>query len=289
MHRLFGIFKVAVILSVDFIVIYSMFKNLWIAAIVVGVVFLYTLFGGYIALFKEGAISSRNLPIHQKNKFESAKLRLVTDVKSANNINISGIKLYLIPDDDINATAYGFNCISVTRGTLDNTDPITLNAVLAHEVSHILNFDAEFNRAVFCSVTLVVALLSILSFAIATIIFLISIVFGCFRSCLGVTAYRCAKKATRNIFNVLQRIIILTYRSLLSLISRYAEYRSDKFSFTLGYGVQLSHFLSLIESCEQQPLTLTEILYRSHPPTSKRIAHLEKLLNIEYVNRIANR
>ena len=32
------------------------------------------------------------------------------------------------------ATAYGFNCISVSKGTFDNTDPMTLNAVLGHEI-----------------------------------------------------------------------------------------------------------------------------------------------------------
>ena len=90
----------------------------------------------------------------------------------------------------MNATAYGFNCVSVTRGTFDNADPITLNAVLAHEVSHILNFDAEFNRAVFCSVTLLVGALSVMSFAMVAIIFLIfpcSELFPLLAGCYGLS------------------------------------------------------------------------------------------------------
>lgn len=154
MSRLFGILKVALVLAIDFAAIYSLFDGPDIASGAVGVIALYVLFGGYLTLLKEGAVSSKKLPTYQRNRLETAKMQLVADVKSVSGTNISGLKLYLVPGDDMNATAYGFNCVSVTRGTFDNTDPITLNAVLGHEISHILHWDAEFNRAVFCSVTL---------------------------------------------------------------------------------------------------------------------------------------
>ena len=206
-------------------------------------------------------------------------MQLVADVKSVSGANIFGLKLYLVPgDDDMNATAYGFNCVSVTRGTFDNADPITLNAVLGHEISHILHCDAEFNRAVFCSVTLVVAALSVMSFTAMALIFLVFLVLSCFRSWLGVMAFQGTTKAVGGIFNLLQRGVVVIYRSLLSLASRHAEYRSDKYSCMLGYGVQLSHFLALAEPNSQRQLTLTEAMYRSHPPTPKRIARLERLM-----------
>lgn len=182
MSRFCGILKVALVLALDFVAIYSLFENPYIASIAVGVISVYVLFGGYLALLKEGAVISKKLPAFQSNKLEAAKTQLVADVKSVSGANISGLKLYLVPGDNMNATAYGFNCVSVTRGTFDNADPITLNAVLAHEVSHILNFDAEFNRAVFCSVTLLVGALSVMSFAMMAIIFLIFLVLSCFRS-----------------------------------------------------------------------------------------------------------
>lgn len=290
MSRLFGIIKAAIVLAIDFAAIYSLFEDPYIASIAVGVIALYVLFGGYLALLKEGAVSSKKLPAYQRNRLETAKMQLVADVKSVSGANISGLKLYLVPgDDDMNATAYGFNCVSVTRGTFDNADLITLNAVLAHEVSHILNFDAEFNRAVFCSVTLLVGALSVMSFAMMAIIFLIFLVLSCFRSWLSVMAFQGTTKAVGALFSLLQRGVVVIYRSLLSLVSRHAEYRSDKYSCMLGYGVQLSHFLALTEPNNQRQLTLTEAMYRSHPPTSKRIARLEKLILTQSTIEIANR
>lgn len=290
MSRLFGILKVALVMVLDFLAIYSLLEDLTIASIAVGVLALYVLFGGYFALLKEGAVSSKKLPTYQRNRLETAKAQLVADVKSASGTNISGIKLYLVPgDNEMNATAYGFNCVSITRGTFDNADPITLNAVLAHEISHILSFDAEFNRAVFCSITLLIAAISIMSFAAMVAIFLIFLILSCFRSWLGVIAFRGTTKAVGGIFSMLQRGIIMIYRSLLSLASRHAEYRSDKYSCELGYGLQLSHFLALAEQANQRQMTLTEAMYRSHPPTEKRIARLEKQLIAQSTTNFVNR
>lgn len=290
MARLFGILKVALVLAIDFVAIYSLFEDPYIASIAVGVISLYVLFGGYFALLKEGAVSSKKLPTYQRNRLEAAKMQLAADVKSVNGANISGLKLYLVPgDDDMNATAYGFNCVSVTRGTFDNADSITLNAVLGHEISHILNFDAEFNRVVFCSVTLLVGVLSVMSFVAMAIIFLIFLVLSCFRSWLGVMAFQGTTKVVGGLFGLLQRGIVAIYRSLLSLASRHAEYRSDKYSCMLGYGVQLLHFLTLAEPNSQRQLTLTEAMYRSHPPTPKRIARLEKQLLEQNSTEVVNR
>lgn len=279
MSRLFGIFKVALVLVIDYVAIYSLLDDPYIASGVIGVITLYVLFGGYLALLKEGAVSSKKLPAYQRNRLEAAKAQLAADVKSASGVNLSGLKLYLVPgDDDMNATAYGFNCVSVTRGTFDNTAPITLQAVLAHEISHLLHWDAEFNRAVFCSVTLVVATLSVMSFTAMAIIFLVFLILSCFRSWLGVLAFQGTTKVVGGFFGLFQRGIVVVYRSLLSLASRHAEYRSDKYSYMLGYGIQLSHFLALAEPNSQRQLTLTEAIYRSHPPTVKRIARLEAYL-----------
>ena len=289
MSRLFGVLRVVLVLLLDFVVIYSLFEDFYIASTIVGVIALYVLFGGYLALLKEEAVSSKKLPVYQKNRFEMAKTQLVAGVKSVSGVNISGMKLYLVPgDDDMNATAYGCNCISVTRGIFDNTDPITFNAVLAHEISHILNFDAEFNRAVFCSVTLIMGAFSVMSFTAMALIFLIFFILNCFRSWVGIMAFQGITKAIGGIFSLLQRGIVVSYYSLLGLVSRHAEYRSDKYSYTLGYGVQLSHFLAIAEPINQRQLTLTEALYRSHPPTSKRIARLERLLLTQNTTEIAS-
>ncbi len=275
--RVFGISKVVLILGVDYAAIYSLFENHSLAVVAIGIISLFVVFGGYFSLLKEGAVSSKKLPTYQGNRLNAAKEQLVADVKVESGADINGLKVYLIPgDNDMNATAYGFNCVSVTRGTFENTDPITLKAVMAHEISHILNLDPEFNRAVFCSVTLIIAALNVVSFTTMAIVFLLFLFLNCFRSFLGGMAFRGTTSLVRGLFDLSQRAIVMVYRSLLSLASRHAEYRCDMYACSLGYGLQLSHFLSMTETASQRTLTLSEAIYRSHPPTAKRIARLER-------------
>ncbi len=276
MIRLLGFLKVALVIVFDFATVYYMLESLEIATASVAIIFLYVWLGGYLSLTKEGAVSAEKLPTFEKNRLDMAKVMLVEDVKNVSGLNISGIKLYLIPGNDtMNATAYGANCISVTRGTFNNTDPLTLNAVLSHEVSHIVNCDAEFQRAVFCSVTLLVGAISIIYVVAIILIFLIFRILSCFRSWVGVLAFKGTTKVVSGMFSLFQRVVVLIYRTVFSFVSRQSEYRSDRFACQLGYGLQLSHFLSLSESYSQHKMTLTEALYRSHPPTEKRIARLE--------------
>lgn len=289
MNRLFGILKIAFVLAIDFAGFYAVLQDVAFSLIAVGIITAYVLFGGYIAILKDGAISSKKLPIYQKTKLENAKTQLSADVKAIGGMNISGLKLYLVQDDDMNAAAYGCKCVSVTQATIENTDAITLNSVIAHELSHIENFDAEFNRAVFCSVTLLVGVFSVISFIITAVVFLFFAVFNCFRSWLGFAAYQGMKKAVKGTFGFLQRGTVALYRTVIGLLSRHAEYRSDSYSCKLGYGVQLSHFLSLSEPNGERNMTITEAIYRSHPPTPNRIARLEKQLLAQNTTEIANR
>lgn len=282
MIRLPGIFKVSAVLALDFSVLLALFDDVFAAAVITGVVALYVWLGGYFALFKEGAVPCDKLPACDSARLHAAISQLAEDVRLASSVDISGLKLYLIPgDDDMQATAYGANCVSISRGTFDNADPVMLNSVLAHEVSHILNYDPEFNRAVFCSVTLLVGAISVMSAVTMVIIFLLFLLLSCFRSWLGVMAYRGTTKAVGGIFSLLQRGIVVVYRALLSLASRHAEYRSDLYACSLGYGLQLAHFLAIAAPESHRQMTLTEALYRSHPPTEKRIARLEESLSSE--------
>ena len=276
MSRLFGFLKVVLVLALDFLCIYNMLQDAKIALLIVAGITLYVFFGGYIALLREGAVKSKKLPAYQKSRLDAVKARLVNDVKSACGADISSLKLYLVPgDDEMNASAYGCRCVSVTQGTFNTADPITLTAVLGHECSHILHFDAEFNRAVFCTVMILVSALGIMSFATVAIIFLIFLLLSCFRSWLGFMAFRGITKIVRAIFCFFQRGVVVVYQLLLGIISRHSEYRSDRFSCQLGYGIQLAHFLALSEPSNQRQLTLSEAMNRTHPPKPKRIARIE--------------
>lgn len=282
MVRLPGILKVAAVLSIDFFAVYALFHNATAASATAGAIALYVWLGGYLALFKEGAVRAEKLPRYERSRFEAAKCQLAQDVEHASAADISGLKLYLIVEDrDMQATAYGANCISVSGGAFDHMDPVTLNAVLAHEISHILNFDAEFNRAVFATILLICGAISVVSFTFMAVIFLIFLVCDCFRSWLGVMAFKGTTRAVGGIFSLLQKGIVVLYRCVASCLSRAAEFRSDRYSAQLGYGVQLAHFLSCAAPESNRQLTLTEALYRTHPPAPKRVARLESIVSDE--------
>ena len=281
MVRLFGICKVAAALALNFIIILNLSGQWTITALVTGGVALYVWLGGYLSLFKEGAVKCDKLPLYDKTRLHVAKCQLVRDVQRESSVDLSGLRLYLIPgDDDMQATAYGANCVSVARGTLDNTDPVTLNAVLAHEASHILHYDPEFSRAVFASVTLVVAALGLVSFVFMILIFVLFLVLSVFRSWLGVMAFQGTTKMVGGFFGLIQRSIVALYQTLMCLASRQNEYRCDLYACSLGYGVQLAHFLTIAAPDTHQRLTFTEALYRTHPATKKRITRLEQQLGL---------
>lgn len=259
-----------------------MFHDAAIASVVTGAIMLYVWLGGYLALFKEGAVRAEKLSNFERSRFEMSKCQLKEDVKNVSSADISGLKLYLIAgDNDMQATAYGANCVSVSKGTFDNTDPLTLNAILGHEISHTLNLDPEFSRCIFATVLLACGAISVISFAFMVVIFLVFLVCSFFSSWLGVMAFRGTTKAVRGIFSLIQKSIVVIYRSITSCLSRTAEFRSDRYSAQLGYGIQLAHFLSYAAPESHRQLTLTEALYRTHPSTAKRVARLEAFVSEE--------
>lgn len=289
MVRLLGIIKVLAILGWDYYLLFIIFGDGVIAAVVTSAIALYVWLGGYLSLFKEGAVRSDRLTAYDRDRLNESRGQLIADVKHTSSVNLSGLKIYLIPgDDDMQATAYGANCVSISRGLFENACSVTLNAVLAHEASHIISFDPEFNRAFFCSVTLLIAALSLMSAASVVIVFLIFILLGSFSSWMGFFLFRGSTKVVRGAFGVVQKLIVVSYRSVIGLISRRAEYRSDRYACTLGYGLQLAHFLEAAGREAPRQLTLTEVLYRSHPPTQLRVARLQEQINNEKRNTYGN-
>lgn len=191
MIRIPGIIKVAAVLALDFFALIAVFNEPGIAAIIVSLIAVYVFIVGNLTVLKEGGIRADNLPECDRMKLNAAKAQIVEDIRTKSSINLSGLKIYLIPgDDDLQATAYGANRISVSEGTLRNADPVTLNAVVSHEASHVLNSDPEFSRAVFCSVSLLVASVSLISAATVVIVFLLFLLLSLFRSFLGFLAFR---------------------------------------------------------------------------------------------------
>lgn len=280
MMKLLGYIKVLTVIILDFLGLMTLFKDPAVVGIIMAIIILYSWFGGYLSLFGNGAVCIDKLPTYECQILKTAKEQLVHDVRGANGVNISGLKLYLIPGDgDLQATAYGANCVSVSRGILDmnNIDPISLNGILAHEVRHLLNLDPEFSRAVFATITLIMIALSITSFVVVFIIFLVFLLLNCFRSYVGIFAFHGITAFIRKFVGLLQKAVVMVYQIVLSFVSRTAEYRCDMYSASLGYGLQLAYFLGTVPKSNHKR-TLTEVLYCSHPPVEKRIYRLEKYI-----------
>ncbi len=136
----------------------TVFVILWLLVLAIGVVLNYPpiltagfalIFGIIYLLMASGfsveAIlkSSRARPANPKVREEKLLLYKVEEMALAAGIPVP--KVYVTPSPDINAFATGRkpedSVIAVTQGALVKLKPDELEGVLAHEMSHILNWD----------------------------------------------------------------------------------------------------------------------------------------------------
>lgn len=274
-----GMVKIAVALIVDFAILFYLVGNRTAAVVTAGIA-LYAWLGEYIALLKDGTISMKHLNEYEKVRLLRAKECLTGDVRRISGINISGIKLHIVPSEEINAYAYGFNNVAISRAALNACDDMTLNAVLGHEISHIICVDAVFHRIIFASVTVGILGLTLMSFVSVSIVWMIFLALCIFGVCGGVFSmlfFQGLSRFIKEIFIVLQHIVLFVYQTVMGIVSRSCEFRADKYAVELGYGPQLSYFLTrFIEGQEYRQKTLSEILYSSHPATCKRVQRIEQ-------------
>ncbi len=104
--------------------------------------------------------SSGALPLDPSNPQHKQLLNIVEEMKIASGLPMP--QVYVIPDDDPNAFATGkdpdHSAIAVTQGLLDSLSRDELQAVLAHEMSHIRNYDVRLMTVVAALVGAVVLL-----------------------------------------------------------------------------------------------------------------------------------
>ena len=94
-------------------------------------------------------------------------------------------------------------------------------------------------------------------------------------------AFKGTTKVVGGMFQLFQKGLVVIYRTVAGCVNRAAEFRCDRYAAQLGYGVQLAHFLSYAVADDPRQMTITEVLYRSHPSTAKRVARLESFLRDE--------
>jgi len=192
-------------------------------------------------------------------------------------------KLYVMNDQQINAFASGRDpkhaVIAVTTGTLNKLTKPELEGVLAHELSHIANYDIRF-------MTLTAVLVGMI--AIISQIFLRSLFWS---SMLGGRNSRGNSGVIFMIIGIILAILAPIIVMLVQLaISRKREYAADssavKFMRTptglIGALKKIQHNTPMKVSGAVAPLFLAKPMkgkewFQTHPPLSKRISRLEKM------------
>jgi len=193
-------------------------------------------------------------------------------------------KLYIMDNKQINAFASGRDpkhaVVCVTTGTLEKLTKQELEGVLAHELSHIANYDIRF-------MTLTAVLVGMI--AIISQIFLRSLFWS------SMTGGRSSSKDNSNaIFMVIGIVLAILAPIIVALvqlaISRKREYAADssavKFMRTptglIGALKKIQSNQPMKVSGAVSPLFLAKPTkekewFQTHPPLSKRIAKLERM------------
>ena len=202
-------------------------------------------------------------------------------------------RIYIIEDDGLNAFATGRNpqngVVALTRGLINNLDDEELNGVIAHELSHIKNYDILLGAIIIILVGMVTI--------ISNIIFRIFIFGGGRRSS--------SRSSSGGIFNIIFLaigFILIILSPFIAMIIRFAisrqrEYLADANSALITrYPAGLANALKKISLYSQirtandatehmfiaNPLsdksrTAFSDLFNTHPPIAERIKRLEKM------------
>lgn len=276
LQRIRAIVIICVILGIDFYASNSAVGTKT-AVSFTGIILLYSFWlGEFIALRSAAAIPIKRIKDNwERKRLESGFEQLKEEAGSTIKY-YTKCELYLIPDDSVNAYAFG-RTIGITRGALNCLDESTMSAVLAHEISHVICLDSVINRLLFAHVLVIMSALVLTHFAVIAVACLVVLVL----CLLGMRFNLFTFFLTRGVFSILQRagsliqhMALSILQVILSLVSRRCEYRADLFSCKLGYGYQLIYFLERFTNINHKR-TLSEVLYDSHPSSKKRIERIE--------------
>lgn len=270
--------KIVIGLIMDYLILSQLLDREYAVLCLIGIVS-YSLMGECIALYKHRAIHPNKLDDKTKTRLEELLYYVTDDVAKKSGSDLK-IKLWLLPSDEINAYSYGIRNISVTQGALNCCDDGMLCAVLSHEVAHTLNLDAVWNRLVFANVTLILASLIIITFVSLTsiwLLFTLLCVLGICRGIFSIFMFKGVNTLVKGYFTGLQFIVVTIYQAVMAAVSRHSEFRADRYAVELGYGIQLVSFLErfAVVSTEERQLSLSEVLYATHPPAQTRLLKIE--------------
>lgn len=194
---------------------------------------------------------------------------------------VTNIKIYYVPGDNINAFSFGRKSIGITAGAA-NLDKRTVESLIAHEIGHSYHADMFFYRYLFMNLLGGIVLTSLWNSIVIGIIVILIITLFVLESRLNFVTYSISKgvvSALKRILNLMQRLCAEIFRAIIFCILRRSEYHADTFATVkAGYGEYLKMFLRKYsgEIEKAKPRSLLEMIYDSHPASSKRILNIEK-------------
>lgn len=183
------------------------------------------------------------------------------------------IKLFINNDKSANAFACANNTICVTRGAIYTFSKEELQGIFAHELGHLSNNDTRISMIFFIGNMLFVIVAFIVNI-------FYSIIYKAIKNRESETQF---VTKILNIFKIIiSNIISFIVCSIFALNSRMCEYNADLFASNIGYGLELRDALNIFKSIDiNSKMSIMERIYATHPNLDSRIAHLEKLEQVQ--------
>lgn len=236
--------------------------------------------GGYIARKQCGAISCDQSLGVKHCKLNRCYNHVKEKTEQGSGSFPQNVRVYVIPGEEMNGYCFGFNSIGITEGTL-NLDEKTVEAVIAHEIGHIVNGDSVLNMVLAVNVSGILLFLGLWQFFVIAMISLVVFVFWMigeirfsFTSCFIVT--RLTALVTR-LSEGFQAIVLRLCQMVISALSRKGEYMADTFAANLGYAFYLKHFLErFAPDSPSGDHRFFHVVYDTHPSTASRVERLEQ-------------
>jgi Zn-dependent protease with chaperone function len=203
-------------------------------------------------------------------------------------------KFTLLIEEELfcNAFASGHSTIVLSRGLLQEIGPEQLKGVLAHELGHLLSGESLALSVLATAESPFKAINAVLyKVWNALVLRLFSYALRC--SLLGKTtiaAFSAGLIFWMNAKHLLSTVLatalflwalpwidrLVNY--FFSMISRFIEYKQDRYAFSLGYGTGLRYFLNSIALDNPQSVSALDIMMGgTHPVIHNRIRRLERL------------
>jgi len=187
----------------------------------------------------------------------------------------------MVPGDEMNAYCFGAKSIGVTEGIL-NLDSRTVEAVIAHELGHLMSGDSVLNMILIMNFLGIISVLAVFQFAMIAGVYIIMIIccmMGLFR--FSFASYFVTNKISgliKFIIDVAKTVVLHVSKLVIAAFGRKSEFMADRFAAKLGYTFYLKRFLErFAPDTATSEQTFLSVLYETHPSTILRIQQLNTI------------